>query len=127
MIISLSLEGNVSWCVVKTINSLNTFYKKTYTNYIISKENAFSFYVNKGDIIYSSFDYDNELMESNILNIKPIKESDIIINTETNPEGTYLWYKNNYYTYGVQKIKSSELDIKKNRKVFYITNFEIIK
>ena len=127
MIISLSLEGNVSWCVVKTINSLNTFYKKTYTNYIISKENAFSFYVNKGDIIYSSFDYDNELMESNILNIKPMKKSDIIVDTETNPEGTYHWYKNNYYTYGVQKIKSSELDIKKNRKVFYITNFEIIK
>ena len=127
MIISLSLEGNISWCIVQNINSLNTFYKKPYNNYTISKENVFSFYVNKGDIIYSYFDYDNELMESNILNITPINKNDIIVNTETNPEGTYLWYKNNYYTYGIQKIKSSELDIKKNRKVFYITNFEIIK
>ena len=83
--------------------------------------------MNKGDIIYSSFDYDNELIESNILNINPINKNDIIVNTETNPEGTYLWYKNNYYTYGIQKIKSSELDIKKNRKVFFITNFEIVK
>ena len=83
--------------------------------------------MNKGDIIYSYFDYDNELMESNILNITPIKKNDIILNTETNPEGTYLWYNNNYYTYGIQKIKSSELDIKKNRKVFFITNFEIVK
>ena len=127
MIISLSLEGNISWCIVQNINSLNTFYKKPYNNYIISKENASSFYVNKGDIIYSSFDYDNELIESNILNINPINKNDIIVNTETNPEGTYLWYKNNYYTYGIQKIKSSELDIKKNRKVFFITNFEIVK
>ena len=37
--------------------------------------------MNKGDIIYSYFNYDNELMESNILNITPIKKNDIILTT----------------------------------------------
>ena len=44
--------------------------------------------------------------------------NEVIIKTETNPEGTYLWYENNYYSYGVQRLK-------KNKRVFFISNFEI--
>ena len=48
--------------------------------------------------------------------------------TENNPEGTNLWYSNNYYTYGVQKIKNTlNNKVKVNRRVFFISNFEIIK
>ena len=55
-------------------------------------------------------------------------KNDIIKETENNPEGTSLWYSNNYYTYGVQKIKNTlNNKVKVNRRVFFISNFEIIK
>ena len=55
-------------------------------------------------------------------------KNDIIKETENNPEGTNLWYNNNYYTYGIQKIKNTlNNKVKVNRRVFFISNFEIIK
>ncbi len=38
-----------------------------------------------------------------------IDVEDMKISNETNPEGTFHWYLNNYYTIGVQKLKIKQL------------------
>ena len=54
-----------------------------------------------------------------------IDGNNIVLKSETNPEGIINWYDNNYLTYGVQNMKkrgSSKIGFK---RVFYISNFEI--
>ena len=61
--------------------------------------------------------FNNNLKYDSKINLQS-NDNDFIIKTETNPEGTFYWYKNNYYSYGVQRLK-------KNKRVFFISNFEI--
>ncbi len=115
--VKTDLKGNPILSAITDINSLNTFYKLPYKNYIIDKNNLIEFYVNKGIINISKNDFDNKSKIESSINLKS-NNNEVIIKTETNPEGTYLWYENNYYSYGVQRLK-------KNKRVFFISNFEI--
>lgn len=115
--VKTDLYGNPINSTISDINNLNTFYKSPYVNYVIDYNNLIEFYVNKGIINISKkeFSYKSKIESSiNLISNK----NEVIIKTETNPEGTYLWYKNNYYSYGVQRLK-------KNKRVFFISNFEI--
>ena len=115
--IKTDLKGNPISSSISDINNLNTFYKLPYKNYVINNKNLIEFYVNKGIINIYKTELDNKSRIESSINLKS-NENEIIIKTETNPEGTYLWYKNNYYSYGVQRLK-------KNKRVFFISNFEI--
>ena len=71
----------------------------------------------------STFHINTRKSIRNNVSIYPKNEDNIIIKTETNPEGTRHWFNNNYITYGIQKLK---LKNGKNKRVFFITKFEII-
>tara|TARA_B100001113_G_C20792783_1_gene484725 strand:- start:176 stop:637 length:462 start_codon:yes stop_codon:yes gene_type:complete len=121
----LDMKGNIQLSSVERINNLKTFDNKPYLNYIIKGNNLISFYVNKGIIT---------LLKKNIVkNIKSkvgvfrlkVDENETVIKSETNPEGTFNWYKNNYLSYGIQNIKIKDQTQNINKRVFYISNFEI--
>ena len=104
------------------VNKFETFYRKPYYKYLISDDKIINFYVNKGKIFISKFNSTTKKSKRNNISIYPRNEDNIVIKTETNPEGTRHWYSNNYITYGIQKLK---LQNGKNKRVFFITNFEI--
>ena len=104
-------------------NKFETFYKKPYYQYFISDDKIINFYVNKGKVSISTFHVNTRKSIRNNVSIYPKNEDNIIIKTETNPEGTRHWFNNNYITYGIQKLK---LKNGKNKRVFFITKFEII-
>ena len=110
-------KGNIISSLVSPIDNLNTFYKSSYKNYILNDNSLIEFYVNKGVINIMKKGFNNNLKYDSKINLQS-NDNDIIIKTETNPEGTFYWYKNNYYSYGVQRLK-------KNKRVFFISNFEI--
>ena len=63
--------------------------------------------------------FNNNLKYDSKINLQS-NDNDIIIKTETNPEGTFYWYKNNYYSYGVQRLKKNkELKTKGRTKKQY--------
>ena len=104
------------------VNKFETFYRKPYYKYLISDDKIINFYVNKGKIFISKFNSTTKKSKRNNISIHPRNKDNIVIKTETNPEGTRHWYSNNYITYGIQKLK---LQNGKNKRVFFITNFEI--
>ena len=106
------------------MNNFNTFSNKAYNNYILNENKLISFYINKGEISYTESLF-NGINKTFKIDLNLIEAEDIKISNETNPEGTFHWYLNNYYTIGVQKIKNNKALEKKNKRVFYITNFEI--
>ena len=104
-------------------NKFDTFYKKPYYKYLISDNKILNFYVNKGKIFISTFNKITKKTTRKNINISIKNEDNILIKTETNPEGLRHWYTNDYITYGIQKVK---LKNGKNKRVFFVTNFEII-
>ena len=125
LIISFNLNGEINWNESFEINDLNTFDKAPYFKSLIYKNDIIAFYINKGFFKYVLIDGKKEIKT---IPIVTKYKDDKIKETETNPEATKLWYNNNYYTYGIQKIKNTvKGDLKVNRRVFFICNFEIIK
>ena len=110
-------EGNLISSLISPIKNLNTFYNTPYKNYISKERNLIEFYVNKGIINIADKEFESNFMLESSINLKSIND-DVIVKTETNPEGTNHWYDDNYYSYGVQRLK-------KNKRVFFISNFEI--
>ena len=128
LLTSFNLNGNINWNTTYKINNLNTFDKVVYFNNLIHKEKILSFYVSKGYFNYGLINKINNRFSFKSIPLILKYKNDIIKETENNPEGTSLWYSNNYYTYGVQKIKNTlNNKVKVNRRVFFISNFEIIK
>ena len=125
LITSFNLSGEINWNESFKIHNLNTFEKVPYFNNLFYKDKIISFYVSKGFFKYVLIDENKEIKT---LPIMTKFKNDKIKETETNHEATKLWYNNNYYTYGIQKIKNTvKDDLKVNRRVFFICNFEIIK
>ena len=125
LITSFNLNGEVNWNESFKINDLNTFEEAPYFKSLFYKNNILTFYINNGFFKYILINEKNEIKTIPI--ITKYKD-DKIKETETNPEATKLWYNNNYYTYGIQKIKNTvKGDLKVNRRVFFICNFEIVK
>ena len=89
----------------------------SYKNYITKERNLIEFYVNKGIINIRDKAFESNFFIESSINLES-NNDDLIIKTETNPEKTSHWYDYNYYSYGVQRIK-------KNKRVFFISNFEI--
>ena len=120
------LKGELIWNTISKMNSFKTFYNKPYNNYILNENDLFSFYTNKGEISFTKYSFysikENETVK---IDLDLVSDEDIMISTETNPEGTFHWYSNNYYTIGVQRIRNKKEGEKKNKRVFFITNFEI--
>ena len=128
LLTSFDLNGNINWNTTYKINNLNTFDKVIYFNNLIHKEKILSFYVSKGYFNYGLVNKINNKFTFKSIPLILKYKNDIIKETENNPEGTSLWYNNNYYTYGIQKIKNTlNTRVKINRRVFFISNFEIIK
>ena len=128
LLTSFDLNGNINWNTTYKINNLNTFNKVVYFNNLIYKEKILSFYVSKGYFNYGLVNKINNKFTFKSIPLILKNKNDIIKETENNPEGTNLWYNNNYYTYGIQKIKNTlNNKVKVNRRVFFISNFEIIK
>jgi hypothetical protein len=128
LLTSFDLNGNINWNTTYKINNLNTFNKVVYFNNLIYKEKILSFYVSKGYFNYGLVNKINNKFTFKSIPLILKYKNDIIKETENNPEGTSLWYNNNYYTYGIQKIKNTlNNKVKVNRRVFFISNFEIIK
>ena len=119
-----NLDGKLIWSSISKMNNFNTFSNKAYNNYILNENKLISFYINKGEISYTESLF-NGINKTFKIDLNLIEAEDIKISNETNPEGTFHWYLNNYYTIGVQKIKNNKALEKKNKRVFYITNFEI--
>ena len=95
---------------------------------LVHKEKILSFYVSKGYFNYGLINKINNRFSFKSIPLILKYKNDIIKETESNPEGTNVWYNNNYYTYGIQKIKNTlNNKVKVNRRVFFISNFEIIK
>ena len=121
----LDFYGNIIWASIKKIDDLITFYNKPYKNYILRNDHIIDFYINKGKITLSKTEFQNSNnVNSTILDLN-IDGNNIVLKSETNPEGIINWYDNNYLTYGVQNMKrrgSSKIGFK---RVFYISNFEI--
>ena len=115
--IKMNNEGNLISSSISPIKNLNTFYKNPYKNYITKEKNLIEFYVNKGIINIIDKDFESNFFIESSINLES-NNDDLIIKTETNPEGTNHWYDVNYYSYGVQRIK-------KKKRVFFISNFEI--
>ena len=124
LFMKFNLEGNLIWSSISKMNNFNTFSNKAYNNYILNENKLISFYINKGEISYTESLF-NGINKTFKIDLNLIEAEDIKISNETNPEGTFHWYLNNYYTIGVQKIKNNKALEKKNKRVFYITNFEI--
>jgi len=124
LFMKFNLNGKLIWSSISNMNGFNTFSDRSYNNYILKENKLFSFYINKGEISFteSSFNGKNVTFKSDL---NMVDKEDIKISNETNPEGTFHWYLNNYYTIGVQKIKNKRSIEKKSKRVFYITNFEI--
>ncbi|MFL3000737.1 MAG: hypothetical protein ACJZ0Y_01045 [Cytophagales bacterium] len=124
LFMKFNLDGKLIWSSISKMNSFNTFSNRAYNNYILKENELMSFYINKGEISFKEFSFSGENKTFKI-DLNMIDAEDIKISNETNPEGTFHWYLNNYYTIGVQKIKNKKAIEKKNKRVFYITNFEI--
>ena len=128
LLTSFNLNGNINWNTTYKINNLNTFDKVVYFNNLVHKEKILSFYVSKGYFNYGLVNKINNRFSFKSIPLILKYKNDIIKETESNPEGTNVWYNNNYYTYGIQKIKNTlNNKVKVNRRVFFISNFEIIK
>ena len=115
--VKTDLKGNPISSAISDINNLNTFYKSPYKNYIVNNDSLIEFYVNKGIINVSKKKFNSISKVESSIKLQS-NDNEVIIKSETNPEGTYRWYNNNYYSYGVQRLK-------KNKRVFFISNFEI--
>ena len=124
LFMKFNLNGRLIWSSISKMNSFNTFSNRAYNNYILNENKLISFYVNKGEISYTESLFDG-INKTSKIGLNMISKEDIKISNETNPEGTFHWYSNNYYTIGVQKIKNNKAIQKKNKRIFYITNFEI--
>lgn len=124
LFMKINLDGKLIWSSISKMNNFNTFSNKAYNNYILNENKLISFYINKGEISYTESLF-NGINKTFKIDLNLIEAEDIKISNETNPEGTFHWYLNNYYTIGVQKIKNNKALEKKNKRVFYITNFEI--
>lgn len=121
----LDMKGNIQLSSVERINNLKTFDNKPYLNYIIKGNNLISFYVNKGIITLLKKDIVKNIKSKvGVFKLK-VDENETVIKSETNPEGTFNWYKNNYLSYGIQNIKIKDQTQNINKRVFYISNFEI--
>ena len=126
LFMKFDLKGKLIWSTISKMNSFKTFYNKPYNNYILNENELYSFYTNKGEISLTKFSFDDIRKNETIkIDLDMINDENIKIITETNPEGTFHWYLNNYYTIGVQKIRNKKEIEKKNKRVFFITNFEI--
>ena len=123
LILSFGYDGRLCRTQAKKINELQTFEKKKYVKYIFEDDYYISIYINKGKIFISK--NLNKITAENKDYIYDIEgfDNETIINTETNPEGTYHLKNKEFLTYGIQNIKK----IDNNRKrVFYINKIEII-
>ncbi len=123
LILSFGYDGRLCRTQAKKINELQTFEKKKYVKYIFEDDYYISIYINKGKIFISK--NLNKITPENKDYIYDIEgfDNETIINTETNPEGTYHLKNKEFLTYGIQNIKK----IDNNRKrVFYINKIEII-
>jgi hypothetical protein len=58
--------------------------------------------------------------------LKLMYESDEMKSNDEELEGLKQWYGNNFYAYGVNKVKNlKDKDIKLNRKVFFINKIVV--
>ena len=98
---------------------------KPYKNYILRDDHLIDFYINKGKITLSKTEFQNSNnVNSTILDLN-IDGNNIVLKSETNPEGIINWYDNNYLTYGVQNMKRKDSSKIGFKRVFFVSNFEI--
>ena len=121
----LDMLGNIKLSSIERINNLKTFDNKPYVNYLINGDNLISFFVNKGIITLFKKDIiKNIKSQVEVFKLK-VDENETVIKSETNPEGTFHWYSNNYLSYGIQNIKIKNPTQNIIKRVFFISNFEI--
>ena len=125
IVVGFSKQGKLLWDNSFEINDVLSYRLKKNIQISVEEEKIVLLYV-FDNVIKSKIIMNDEILEGKTFDPLELKfKSDEIKDHEKEMEGLVKWYDNNFYSFGIHRIKNlQDQDVKLNRKVFYINKIQ---
>ena len=128
IIVAFNINGEIIWNNSLELNDIISMKIKKYVKVDSNNfsKNIVLIYFHKGIITLKKINENNDLVEKKSYELTLLEKGDILLESEKIMEGFEHWYDNNYFAYGIQKIKNKkDKDVKLNRRIFYINKIQL--
>ena len=129
IIVGFDINGKIIWDNSIELNDIISIEEKKYVKVNLNNQSKkiFLLYFHKGIIKLKLIHQNKNLFDKSSIELSALNKQDIIQESEKIMEGFQHWYENNYFAYGIQKIKNKkDKDVKLNRRVFYINKIQLL-